>query len=82
MEQANALHPDLILLGGDDCWHQPDLIRAQLAAQSIDVLVNRGLHLGPSAGKLFLTRWIRILFARSAFRRRVRGPYLVDVGGA
>jgi uncharacterized protein len=86
VEQANALHPDLILLGGDyvcadvesirdlapmlgrlnarygvfavqsnyDCLLGPDLIRSELAAQSIEVLVNRGLHVGPSAGRLFL----------------------------
>ena len=86
VEQANALHSDLILLGGDyvctdvesirelapilgrlnakygvfatlgnyDCWLKPDLICVQLAAQSIEVLVNRGLHVGPSAGRLFL----------------------------
>jgi predicted MPP superfamily phosphohydrolase len=87
VEQANALDPDLVLLGGDhvcadvesirelapilgrlnakygvfavqgnyDCVFGPELIRAQLGAQSIDVLVNRGLHVGPSAGRLFLT---------------------------
>jgi predicted MPP superfamily phosphohydrolase len=87
VEQANALRPDLVLLGGDyvytdaesirelapilgrlnakygvfavqgnyDCVFGPELIRAQLGAQSIDVLVNRGLHVGPSAGRLFLT---------------------------
>jgi predicted MPP superfamily phosphohydrolase len=86
VEQANALHPDLVLLGGDyvcadvesicelapilgrlnakygvfavrgnyDCLLGPELIRSQLAAQSIEVLVNRGLHVGPSAGQLFL----------------------------
>jgi uncharacterized protein len=86
MEQANGLHPDLILLGGDyvcadvesirelapilgqlnarygvfaapgnyDTLLGLNLIRSQLAAQSIEVLVNRGLHVGPSAGKLFL----------------------------
>ena len=86
MEQANALHPDLILLGGDyvcadveaicelapilgplnakygvfavlgnyDCLLGPELIRSQLVAQSIEVLVNRGLHVGPSAGQFFL----------------------------
>jgi uncharacterized protein len=31
-----------------------DLIHSQLVAQSIEVLVNRGLHVGPSAGRLFL----------------------------
>jgi predicted MPP superfamily phosphohydrolase len=87
VEQANALHPNLILLGGDyvcadvesirdlapmlgrlnarygvfavqgnyDRLLGPDLIRSELAAQSIEVLVNRGLHVGPSAGRLFLT---------------------------
>ena len=85
-EQANALHPDLILLAGDyvcanaesirdlapilgrlnatygvfailgnyDYSRGAGLIRAQLAAQSIEVLVNRGVHVGPSAGRLFL----------------------------
>jgi uncharacterized protein len=86
VDQANGLHPDLILLGGDyvcadvesirelapilgrlnarygvfaapgnyDALLGLDLIRAQLVAQSIEVLVNRGLHVGPSAGRLFL----------------------------
>ena len=86
VEQANALHPDLVLLGGDyvcadvesirelapilgrlnakygifavlgnyDCLLGPELIRSQLGAQSIEVLVNRGLHVGPSASQLFL----------------------------
>ncbi|HKC01118.1 MAG TPA: hypothetical protein VKD23_20205, partial [Terriglobales bacterium] len=31
-----------------------ELIRSQLVAQSIEVLVNCGLHVGPSAGRLFL----------------------------
>jgi uncharacterized protein len=31
-----------------------DLIRSQLVAQSIEFLVNRGLHVGPSDGRLFL----------------------------
>jgi uncharacterized protein len=86
VEQANALHPDLVLLGGDyvcadvesirelapilgrlnakygvfavlgnyDYVLGPELIHSQLAAQSIEVLVNRGLHVGPRAGQLFL----------------------------
>jgi predicted MPP superfamily phosphohydrolase len=86
VEQANGLHPDLILLGGDyvcadvesirelapilgrlnarygvfavpgnyDALLGPDLIRSQLVAQSIEILVNRGLRVGPSAGRLFL----------------------------
>jgi predicted MPP superfamily phosphohydrolase len=86
VEQANALQPDLILLGGDyvcadvesirdlapmlgrlnarygvfaapgnyDALLGLDLIRSQLVAQSIEVLVNHGLHVGPSAGRLFL----------------------------
>jgi uncharacterized protein len=86
VEQANGLHPDLILLGGDyvcadvesirelapilgrlnarygvfavpgnyDVVRGLNLIRSQLVAQSIEVLVNRGLHLGPSTGRLFL----------------------------
>jgi uncharacterized protein len=86
VKQANALDPDLVLLGGDyvcadvesirelapilgrlnakygvfavqgnyDCVLGPELIRSQLAMQSIEVLVNRGLHVGPIAGRLFL----------------------------
>jgi predicted MPP superfamily phosphohydrolase len=86
VEQANGLHPDLILLGGDyvcadvesirelapmlgrlnarygvfaapgnyDSLLGLDLIRSQLVAQSIEFLVNRGLHVGPSDGRLFL----------------------------
>jgi uncharacterized protein len=86
VEQANALHPDLILLGGDyvcadvesirelapmlgrlnarygvfaapgnyDALLGLDLIRSQFVAQSIEVLVNRGLLAGPRAGRLFL----------------------------
>jgi predicted MPP superfamily phosphohydrolase len=53
--RLNAKYGVFAILGNYDCWRQPELIQAQLAAQSIDVLVNRGLHLGPSAGKLFLT---------------------------
>jgi predicted MPP superfamily phosphohydrolase len=86
VEQANALQPDLILLGGDyvcadvesirelapilgrlnarygvfaapgnyDALLGLDLIRSQLVAQSIEVLVNHGLHVGPSACRLFV----------------------------
>jgi predicted MPP superfamily phosphohydrolase len=86
VEQANALNPDLILLGGDyvykkveaihelapvlgrlnarygvfavlgnhDCWEGPDVVSAELAAHSIEVLVNRGVHLGPRGGRLYL----------------------------
>jgi uncharacterized protein len=86
VEQANGLHPDLILLGGDyvcadvesilelapilgrlnaaygvfaapgnyDSMLGLNLIRSQLVARSIEFLVNRGLHVGPSAGRLFL----------------------------
>jgi uncharacterized protein len=86
VEQANALHVDLVLLGGDYVCSDVDsirelapilgrlnarygvfaapgnydsllglnLIRSELIAQSIEVLVNRGLHVGPSAGRLFL----------------------------
>jgi uncharacterized protein len=86
VEQANGLHPDLILLGGDyvcadvesirelapilgrlnarygvfaapgnyDSLLGLELIRSQLVAQSIEFLVNRGLYVGPSVGRLFL----------------------------
>ena len=52
--RLNAKYGVFAILGNYDCWRQPELIRAQLAAQSIDVLVNRGLHVGPNAGRLFL----------------------------
>ena len=52
--QLNAKYGVFAILGNYDCWRQPDLIGAQLAAQSIEVLLNRGLHVGPSAGRLFL----------------------------
>jgi predicted MPP superfamily phosphohydrolase len=52
--RLNAEYGVFAILGNYDCLCQPDLIRAQLAAQSIEVLVNRGLHVGPSAGRLFL----------------------------
>jgi hypothetical protein len=96
VERANALHPDLILLGGDyvcadvesirdltpmlgrlnakygvfailgnyDCLRQPDLIHAQLAGQSIEVLVNRGLPRDREPDDSSWPGWIR--FGRGA----------------
>jgi uncharacterized protein len=52
--RLNAKYGVFAILGNYDKLHQPNLIRAQLAAQSIDVLVNRGLYVGPGAGPLFL----------------------------
>ena len=52
--RLNAKYGVFAILGNYDCWLEPDLIRAQLAAQSIEVLVNRGVHVGPSAGRFFL----------------------------
>lgn len=52
--RLNAEYGVFAILGNYDCLLKPDLICAQLAAQSIEVLVNRGLHMGPSAGRLFL----------------------------
>ena len=86
VDQANALQPDLVLLGGNyvcadvesirelapilgrlnakcgvfavlgnyDCVLGPELIHSQHAAQSIEVLVSRGLHVGPIARPAFL----------------------------
>jgi uncharacterized protein len=52
--RLNAKYGVFAILGNYDCLLNPDLICSQLAAQSIEVLVNRGLHMGPSAGRLFL----------------------------
>lgn len=52
--RLNAKYGVFAILGNYDCWLEPDLICAALAAQCIEVLVNRGLHVGPSAGRLFL----------------------------
>jgi len=51
--RLNAKYGVFAILGNYDCRLEPDLIYAQLAAQSIEVLVNRGLQVGPSAGRLF-----------------------------
>jgi uncharacterized protein len=52
--RLNAAYGVFAILGNWDYWRGAGLIRAQLAAQSIEVLVNRGVHVGPSAGRLFL----------------------------
>lgn len=52
--RLNAKYGVFAVLGNYDRALGPDLIQAQLSAQSIEVLVNRGLHTGPNAGRLFL----------------------------
>jgi uncharacterized protein len=52
--RLNAKYGVFAILGNYECLHKPDLICTQLAVQSIKVLLNRGLHVGPSAGRLFL----------------------------
>ena len=52
--RLNVKYGVFAILGNYDCLRQPDLIRGQLAARSIDLLVNHGLQVGPSAGRLFL----------------------------
>jgi uncharacterized protein len=52
--RLNAKYGVFAILGNYDCWLEPDLIGAQLEAQSIEVLVNRGVHVGPSAGRFFM----------------------------
>jgi uncharacterized protein len=49
----NAKYGVFAVLGNYDRALDPNLIAAQLRAQSIEVLVNRGVHTGPS-GRLFL----------------------------
>jgi uncharacterized protein len=52
--RLNARYGVFAAPGNYDSLLGLDLIRAQLVAQSIEVLVNRGVHIGPSAGRLFL----------------------------
>jgi predicted MPP superfamily phosphohydrolase len=53
--RLNAKYGVFAVLGNYDRALAPNLVCAQLRAQSIEVLINRGLHTGPSAGQLFLT---------------------------
>jgi hypothetical protein len=52
--RLNAKYGVFAVLGNCDRARGSGLICAQLGAQSIEVLINRGLHTGPSAGRLFL----------------------------
>jgi uncharacterized protein len=52
--RLNAKYGVFAILGNYDRRLEPHFISAQLIDQSIEVLVNRGLHLGPNAGRLFL----------------------------
>jgi uncharacterized protein len=52
--RLNARYGVFAVPGNYDSLLGLDLIRGQLVAQSIEVLVNRGVHIGPSAGRLFL----------------------------
>jgi uncharacterized protein len=52
--RLNAKCGVFAVLGNYDCVLGPELIHSQLAAQSIEVLVSRGLHVGPIPGQLFL----------------------------
>jgi predicted MPP superfamily phosphohydrolase len=52
--RLNARYGVFAVPGNYDALLGLNLICAQLVAQSIEVLVNRGLHVGPSAGRLFL----------------------------
>ena len=54
LDRLNAKYGVFVVPGNYDALLGLNLIRAQLVAQSIEVLVNRGLRVGPSAGQLFL----------------------------
>lgn len=54
LARLNATFGVYAVLGNHDFRRGPGLIRSALAAQSIEVLVNRGLHLGPKGGRLYL----------------------------
>jgi uncharacterized protein len=52
--RLNARYGVFAAPGNYDSLLGLNLIRSELIAQSIEVLVNRGLHVGSSAGRLFL----------------------------
>jgi uncharacterized protein len=52
--RLNARYGVFAVPGNYDRLFGLSLIRSQLVAQSIEFLVNRGLHVGPGAGRLFL----------------------------
>jgi hypothetical protein len=52
--RLNARYGVFAAPGNYDRVRGLDLIRSQLSAQSIEFLVNDSLHIGPSAGRLFL----------------------------
>ncbi len=54
LSRLNARLGVYAIFGNHDRWRGPQLIQKQLTTQGIEVLVNRGVRLGPSAGPLFL----------------------------
>jgi uncharacterized protein len=52
--RLNARYGVFAVPGNYDSLLGLNLIRSQLVAQSIDFLVNHGIHVGPRAGRLFL----------------------------
>ena len=77
--RLNAAYGVFAILGNYDYSRGADLIRAQLAAQSIEVLVNRGVHVGPSAGRLFLAGLDSILGGMPDPNRAFAGRRQTDV---
>lgn len=71
--RLNARYGVFATLGNHDCLRGPGVIQAALAGQSIEVLVNRGLHVGPPAGRLYLAGLDSVVAGAPDFHRAFAG---------